>query len=80
MIKNIIKNNIICNNNIYIDCFYYAFYIEKNELIKYKNKENEVAINTLINTHLTNTHLTNNILTKVNTFSSLTDYFNKLSC
>ena len=75
MIKNIIKNNISSNNNIYIDCFYYAFYIEKNELIKYKNKENEVAINTLINTHLTN-----NILTKVNTFSSLTDYFNKLSC
>lgn len=75
MIKNIIKNNITSNNNIYIDCFYYAFYIEKNELIKYKNKENEVAINTLINTHLTN-----NILTKVNTFSSLTDYFNKLSC
>jgi hypothetical protein len=75
MIKNIIKNNITYNNNIYIDCFYYAFYIEKNELIKYKNKENEVAINTLINTHLTN-----NILTKVNTFSSLTDYFNKLSC
>lgn len=75
MIKNIIKNNITYNNNIYIDCFYYAFYIEKNELIKYKNKENEVAINTLINTHLSN-----NILTKVNTFSSLTDYFHKLSC
>tara|TARA_B100000035_G_scaffold315342_2_gene335373 strand:+ start:1401 stop:1622 length:222 start_codon:yes stop_codon:yes gene_type:complete len=73
MIKNIIKNNI--NNNIYIDCFYYSFYIEKNELIKYKNKENEVAINTLINTCLED-----NILTKVNTFSSLTDYFNKLSC
>lgn len=75
MIKNIIKNNITYNNNIYIDCFYYAFYIEKNELIKYKNKENEVAINTLINTHLSS-----NILTKVNTFSSLTDYFDKLSC
>ena len=75
MIKNIIKNNITYNNNIYIDCFYYAFYIEKNELIKYKNKENEVAINTLINTCLED-----NILTKVNTFSSLTDYFNKLSC
>jgi len=75
MIQNIIKNNITYNNNIYIDCFYYAFYIQKNELIKYKNKENEVAINTLINTHLSS-----NILTKVNTFSSLTDYFNKLSC
>ena len=70
-----IKNKIIYNNKIYIDCFYYAFYIEKNELIKYKNKENEVAINTLINTHLSD-----NILTKVNTFPSLTDYFNKLSC
>ncbi len=69
-----IKNNIIYNNKIYIDCFYYAFYIEKNELIKYKNKENEIAINTIINTHLTE-----KLLTKVKTFTCLSDYFNKLS-
>lgn len=70
-----INNNIIYNNKVYIDCFYYAFYIEKNELIKYKNKENEIIINTLINKHLVN-----NISTKVKTFTCLTNYFNILAC
>tara|TARA_B110000014_G_C19656835_1_gene345527 strand:- start:132 stop:287 length:156 start_codon:yes stop_codon:yes gene_type:complete len=44
----------IINNKIYIDCFFYGFYIEKNELKKYKtkNQEDEIFIYNLINTNL----------------------------
>lgn len=65
-----INSNINFTDKIYINCFYYSFYIEKNELIKYKNKNNELAINNLINTHLMN-----NILTKVKTVKCLTNLF-----
>ncbi len=58
----------IINNKIYIDCFFYGFYIDKNELTKYKtkNKEDEIFIYNLINTNLVN--------------NSLSKIFYKLSC
>ena len=58
----------IINNKIYIDCFFYGFYIDKNELKKYKtkNKEDEIFIYNLINTNLVN--------------NSLSKIFYKLSC
>jgi hypothetical protein len=50
-----INNTIKCiNNKIYIDCFFYGFYINKNDLIKYKNRKNELIINNLINNHMFN--------------------------
>lgn len=59
---------IINTNNIYIDCFFYGFYIEKNELKKYKTKkqEDEIFIYNLINTNLVD--------------NSLSKSFYKLSC
>ena len=66
---------IIKTNKIYIDCFFYGFYIEKNELIKYKNKNNEVYINSLINKQSSN-----NFLTKIKSFNSLSNYFYNLTC
>ena len=68
-----IGNNTNYNNKIYIDCFFYAFYIEKNELIKYKNKNNEIIIDTLIDNKFKN-----NSLSKVNTINCFINYFNKL--
>ena len=35
-------------NMVYIDCFFYVFYIEKNKLIKYINQYNQKYIKQLI--------------------------------
>ncbi len=35
-------------NMVYIDCFFYGFYIEKNKLIKYINQYNQKYIKQLI--------------------------------
>ena len=42
------------SNKIYIDCFFYGFFIEKHELLKYKNVNNQIYIHNLIQNQINN--------------------------